>query len=214
MGRGQHVLYCRQDADVPSVVCFEGLTERVDMLGAYRTAFSGLKELRDLPLHNITESNANLVDIEPYSPDDFYADLQRVTGGKADRALARIVCDESFETTKWLASIGIEFQLSFDRQAYQIDGRHKFWGGMVLSTVGGGKGLVKQYRAAAQRAGVEVSYGTSLAGLILGERGEVTGAKVLTDGKEWRFECIGGVILACGGFEASPEMRATVCHKF
>lgn len=149
--------------------------------------------------------------MEPYSPDDFYADLQRVTEGKADPTLTRTLCDESFETTKWLASIGIKFQLSFNRQAYHIDGRYQFWGGMVLSTVGGGKGLIEQHRAAAQRAGVEVLYKTALTGLIL-EDGEVTGAKVNADGKEWHIECIGGVVLACGGFEASPEMRAKVSN--
>ncbi|RMZ83181.1 hypothetical protein DV738_g1360, partial [Chaetothyriales sp. CBS 135597] len=170
--------------------------------GAYRTVFSGLEDL--LPIvsnvphaaaadknENENDDDDNLIgrlDVSPYTEDDFMNDLKRLTNGRTDPALARELVQASNETTKWLAKNGVNFQLSFNRQAYQIDGRFKFWGGMVLSVVDGGKGLIKNHRDAASRLGVEV------------RRKE--------DGSVFEVRAAGGVILCAGGFEANPEMRA------
>jgi succinate dehydrogenase/fumarate reductase flavoprotein subunit len=83
-----------------------------------------------------------------------------------------------------------------------VDGRYKFWGGMVLSIVDGGKGLVAQYTEAATRAQVEIRYSTSLTSLIVSS-GRVVGVKL-------NHEPVysSAVILCCGGFEASPRLRA------
>lgn len=88
------------------------------------------------------------------------------------------------------------------RQAYEVNGRIKFWGGMVLSTVDGGKGLIAQYTEAAQRAGIEIRYSTPLTGLIV-HSGHVIGVNL----NNIPVYC-SAVILCCGGFEASPRLRA------
>jgi len=54
---------------------------------------------------------------------------------------------------KWLARHDVRFQLSMNRQAYEVDSRIKFWGGMALKTQGGDKGLIENYRRAAHALG-------------------------------------------------------------
>lgn len=176
--------------------------------GAYRTAFSGLSDL--LPLvSNVPPALAANIDIEPYSESDFLHDLQRVTNGRCDPALAAALVKESNATTKWLAENGIRFQLSFNRQAYEIDGRQKFWGGLVLMVEDGGKGLTAQHQANARRKGIEVRYESSVVALLSNSGGEVTGVTVKRpSGETYEVLTHGGVVLCAGGFEANPSMRA------
>ena len=50
------------------------------------------------------------------------------------------------------ASRGIRFRLMYERQAYEAqDGRWTFWGGLAVGTVDGGRGLIDQHAAAAER---------------------------------------------------------------
>jgi len=96
--------------------------------GAFRTVFRGLDDV--LPLVcNVTDDMASKIDMEPYLEADFRRDLDKVTSNRSDPALADVLIKESRETTKWLAKNGIRFVLSFNRQAYEINGRQKFWGG-------------------------------------------------------------------------------------
>ncbi|KPI34461.1 Fumarate flavoprotein subunit [Cyphellophora attinorum] len=177
--------------------------------GAYRTVFHGLDDV--LPLvNNAPPDVASRIDMSPYMEEDFMHDLQRVTNGKTDPELSKVLVRESRATTKWLAKNGIQFQFSFNRQAYEIDGRFKFWGGMVLMVEDGGKGLTRMHQANARRKGVEVLYECPVVGLVRDEpTGPVVGVEVRMRGSD-RTKTIrsrGGVILSAGGFEADSDMR-------
>ncbi|KAI9722551.1 MAG: hypothetical protein M1828_004546 [Chrysothrix sp. TS-e1954] len=175
--------------------------------GAYRTVFHGLDDV--LPLvNNVSPEMAKKIDMEPYSAEDFRRDLMKVTSNRSDPTLSKILIEESNDTTKWLAKNGVKFQLSFNRQAYEINGRQKFWGGMVLSVVDGGKGLTKQHQANAQKKGVEVRYESPVVDIMRTESGAVTGVVVRNNEKTYSVHARGGVILCAGGFEANPSMRA------
>lgn len=177
--------------------------------GAYRTVFHGLEDV--LPLvHNVAPDVAKRIDMTPYTEEDFMGDLQRVTNGRTDPELAKVLVGESNETTKWLARNGIKFRLSFERQAYEIEGRFKFWGGMVLNVVDGGKGLTQQHQANAAEKGVEVRYENTVVALLRSEAGEVLGVAVQPkNGSMYDVLAEGGVVLCAGGFEANSAMRAT-----
>lgn len=82
--------------------------------GAYRTVFHGLEDVLEL-VHNVDSDTAERIDMQPYTKDDFWNDLMRVTEGRADKELARVLIDESRDTVRWLSSKGIKFQLSFNR---------------------------------------------------------------------------------------------------
>ncbi|KAF1813396.1 FAD/NAD(P)-binding domain-containing protein [Eremomyces bilateralis CBS 781.70] len=182
--------------------------------GAYRTVFHGLDDV--LPLvENVSVETAKQIDMAPYTEADFRGDLDRMTSGRADAELVSALVGESNETTKWLAKNGVRFQLSFNRQAYQIDGRYKFWGGMVLSVVDGGKGLIQQHTANAKRKGVEIRYDSPVVKLLTrdtsaGAGPEVVGVTVrdLVANCTYDVHARGGVVLAAGGFESSPQLRA------
>jgi tricarballylate dehydrogenase len=76
---------------------------------------------------------------------------------------------------------------------------------MPIEVNGGGAGLVQYLDAAAKKAGIEVLYETRVASLIYdGER--VLGVRAQHKGKAAEFRAK-AVVLACGGFEANPEMR-------
>jgi len=172
--------------------------------GATRIPHGGLDDISDFiesdERHAATE-------VPPYSANDYLADLEKVSGGRNDPALSRVLVDESHQTLRWLQRQGLKYRLMYERQAYsQPDGSFLFWGGLHIGNVGGGKGLMADHKAAAARAGIAVHYGHAGIGL-LNEGGRVVGASYRTDdgaSGEVRAE---SVILASGGFEANPEMR-------
>lgn len=175
--------------------------------GAYRTVFPGLREV--LPLvNNVPGDLIDKIDMQPYSRDDFMDDLNRMCEGNSDADLAKTLIEESWETTKWLHRNGVQFQLSFNRQAYEIDGRFKFWGGMVLKVEDGGKGLTKMHQQNCEKLGVDVRYDSGVIKILKDDNDEVIGVTVKqTDGKVYDIHARGGVVLCAGGFEANAEMR-------
>ncbi|XWX01935.1 hypothetical protein V2A60_009967 [Cordyceps javanica] len=173
--------------------------------GAYRVVHDGLKDI--LPLvRNVTEEQAAKIQLAPYTQSDFLNDIRRVCEDKSDPALSHALVSESNAAVKWLASNGIRFSLSFNRQAYEVDGKIKFWGGLCLKTLDGGKSLIKDHTAAAYKQGIELYYSTELISLQHAVDGERVTATVRNDGKTTSITA-GAVILAAGGFEANPEMR-------
>lgn len=179
--------------------------------GAFRTVHDGLADL--LPLvNNAAPDQAARIDMPVYSETDFAHDLDRMTGGRTDPALSKILVQDSRSTIGWLAQNGIRFQLSFNRQAYEVDGRIKFWGGLALKTQDGGKGLVEDHLRAAQKHGVQVFFDTPATRLITDPQGgAITGVEVqVKTGTTTSRRVIqsGAVILAAGGFEANPQLRA------
>jgi tricarballylate dehydrogenase len=87
-----------------------------------------------------------------------------------------------------------------------VNGRRVYFGNMPIEVNGGGAGLVQYLDAAAKKAGIEIFYETRAISLIWdGER--VSGVKAQQKGKATEFRAK-TVILACGGFEANPEMRS------
>lgn len=82
--------------------------------GAYRTVFNGLEDVLEF-VQSVDKQTASKIDMRGYTREDFWNDLMRVTDGRADKELGRVLVDESRETIRWLASKGIKFQLSFNR---------------------------------------------------------------------------------------------------
>lgn len=175
--------------------------------GATRVAHNGLDDL--LPIvNNVDADLATKIDLPAYTKDDFRADMDRICLGRSDPELSRILIDESNDVVKWLAGKGVRYQLSFNRQAYLVDGRYKFWGGLALKTQDGGKGLIEDHQAAARKAGIRVFYETPATRL---HRDPMTGAvnavSVEHRGQPGLIKAK-AVILAAGGFEANPRMRS------
>jgi tricarballylate dehydrogenase len=172
--------------------------------GGLRVPYEGLDDIRRL-IPDMGEGEASSVDVGSYPQAEFESDLMRVSDGRADRELVDVLVREAFPTMLWMREKGIRWGLMYGRQAFKREGMFRFWGGLIVEAVGGGPGLSDAQFAAAERAGVEVRYGTGMTGLVV-EDGRVVGAAVESaSGREdIRARAI---VLACGGFEANAEMR-------
>jgi tricarballylate dehydrogenase len=169
--------------------------------GAVRIAHDGLTELADLL--DPDERHGTSV-LPPYPVEAFTADMAKVTGGRNDPALTEVLVSESQDAIRWLHGKGLRYRLMYERQAYpDAHGRQVFWGGLAVGSTGGGKGLIEQHTEAAEKAGVEIRYGTRAVDL-------------LADGPGVRWQDADGrtgavraesVVLAAGGFEADAELR-------
>jgi tricarballylate dehydrogenase len=172
--------------------------------GAFRVAHGGAAALAPLLDDDRSAERMPATDLEPYTAADFRADLERITGGRCDPAMADQLVRESEDLPRWLAAHGVRWRLMYERQAYERDGRWAFWGGLALGTVDGGKGLIEQHTRSAGQAGIEIRYGAPVSELLTEPDGSVAGVR-LTGGEEVRAAA---VVLAAGGFESDPARRA------
>lgn len=184
--------------------------------GAFRTVHNGLSDL--LPLvNNADPEKANKIDMPVYSETDFTNDLNRMTNDRTDPALSKILVQDSRDTIRWLAQNGIRFQLSFNRQAYEVDNRIKFWGGLALKTEDGGKGLIEDHLRAATKNGIRVFFDTAVTKILTDSQTDaITGVEVHhrvstgINNSQGQASTIRAkaIVLAAGGFEANPQLRA------
>lgn len=168
--------------------------------GATRINHAGLDDIVDIVEYDERHPRT---EVPPYPSEEYLADLVKVTEGRTDRQLARVLVSEAQDAVRWLHSLGLRYRLMYERQAYQRpDGSHLFWGGLHIGNVGGGEGLMADHVRVAARLGAEVRYGARATGLVVDD-GRVAGVEV--DGRErLRAESI---VLASGGFEANAEWR-------
>lgn len=173
--------------------------------GAFRFAFNGVEDLMEVCPSMKTDDLSN-IDFGTYTENQFFDDMFELTEYRTDADLCEILVRSSLETAKWVAAHGVKLEPGLGRQAYKVDGKFKFWGGLALHIWGGGEELLKALYAAAEKAGIQIAYETPAESLIRRD-GRVAG--IVAHHKGERIE-IGtkAVILACGGFESNPEMRA------
>ena len=173
--------------------------------GAWRIVYHGFDDLARL-IPDISDHELANVDVGTYTEEQYYDDVGRLTEYRSDPDLTELLITRSFETGVWMREQGVRFQLGLGRQAFQVDGKFKFWGGLACHIWGGGKELIKALGARAARQGIGVLYDTPAVALLTGDRG-VEGVRVRREGRlvDLRAKA---VVLACGGFEANAEMRA------
>src|SRR5215475_5544819 len=105
--------------------------------GAFRFAFSGIDDLIAV-LPSLAKENLANVDFGTYKQNEFFDDLFALTQYRCDPDLAEILVRSSLDTAKWMVRRGVKLQPGLGRQAYQVDGKFKFWGGLALHIWGGG----------------------------------------------------------------------------
>jgi tricarballylate dehydrogenase len=171
----------------------------------YRFAFPSQEEL--CRVAGIDDELARRLALEPYPPDRFFADMMRASQGQADPEWTRVLADDSFPTIEWLAGNGMRFELKME-SAKNRDGKLTWDPGRTLYPVDRGIEILRALYAAIGAKGVKIAYEASVVDLLVDEAsGAVEG--VLVDNPAGRERIYAGsVILASGGFQANPEMRA------
>ena len=173
--------------------------------GALRIAYDGVKQLRAL-MPDLTDNEVAMTDFGSYTEDAFLDDLARVTEYRTDPDLAEILVRSSYPTALWMSEKGIRFLPIYGRQAFKVDGRFRFWGGLTVEVSGGGPGLVESLTAAAGTAGIRIEYGARALSLLHDDDG-VHGVRLRQNGRT-REEHADAVVIASGGFQANTEWRA------
>lgn len=179
--------------------------------GLMRVPYNGLPDIKQL-IPDLSEEEERSIEVGQYTADDFYEDILRLGDYRCDADLVNCLVSEAFPTLKWMREKGVRFTLQFGRQAFKVGDRYRFWGGAILGTVGGGVGLIDRLFESAQKAGVEVWYEARADRLLTDHNGAVIGVQVKKEGT-YHMVKAKGVILASGGFEANPEMRAKYLGK-
>jgi tricarballylate dehydrogenase len=127
---------------------------------------------------------------EAYPEEEFWLDLEKVTAGRTNEALARRVIRESARVRPWMRRHGVHFQPSLSGTLH-LSRTNAFF-------MGGGKALVNAYYGSAEALGVRVSYEAPVRRLE--QQGGRFVAAVLESGE--RIEARACVV-ASGGFESN-----------
>jgi len=173
--------------------------------GLMRVAYAGVEDLKRV-MPDLTEDEIARTDFGTYTEEQFLDDMARVTEYRCDPDLTEILVKRSLETVAWMRSKGMRFTAAWGRQAFNIGGKFKFWGGLTVEAVGGGPGLVDSLTQAAKKNGIELWYQARATALIADDDG-VKGVRVRRAGKTVDVAAK-SVVLAGGGFQANPEWRA------
>src|SRR3977135_3052408 len=173
--------------------------------GAFRFAFSGVDDLIAV-LPSLAQEDLANIDFGTYTEEQFFDDLFALTQYRSDPDLAEILVRGSLDTAKWVARQGVKLQPGLGRQAYKVDGKFKFWGGLALHIWGGGPELLKALYANVERRGIRILNEPRAPSLIR-ENGRLAGVVAEYRGAPVAIRA-GAVVLACGSFESNPEMRA------
>ena len=172
--------------------------------GSIRVVYNGVDDIKTL-VPDLTPAEIETTDFGTYTADQFFDDMARVTQNRADPDLVELLVTKSFDSLNWMREKGMRLIPIYGRQAFKIDGKFKFWGGLTVESVGGGPGLVAMLTESAKKRGIEIRYATRGLDLLF-DGNRVEGVRVRQNGevRELRAK---SVVLACGGFEANPEWR-------
>ena len=173
--------------------------------GLMRVAYNGVEDLKKV-MPDLSADEIARTDFGAYTEEQFLDDMARVTEYRCDPDLTEILVKRSLATVVWMREKGMRFTAAWGRQAFNIGGRFKFWGGLTVEAVGGGPGLVDSLTQIAKKNGIEIWYGAKAVSLLADDSG-VHGVLVKHQGKTRTLNSK-SVVLAAGGFQANPEMRA------
>ena len=173
--------------------------------GIVRFVYDGINDLSTL-MPDLSASEIATTDFGDYTDDQFFDDMFRITQYRCDPDLTECLVKKSLETMLWMRSKGVRFMPAYGRQAFKIDGRFKFWGGVAVETVGGGPGLVEYLTRACVKHNINIQYDTRATGLTTDGRA-VTGVVIRRGGEKPESVSADAVVLAAGGFQANPEWR-------
>jgi tricarballylate dehydrogenase len=138
-----------------------------------------------------------------YTTEEMYSDLMRISRGRANPDLVRTLCENARATAEWLTGLGLEWEQGYPHTA-----------GYRRSPKSGGLGLVDLLHRRFEGMGGTVSYETAAMDLVVDETRRVRGVRCHSPEGVVDIMAQGGVILACGGFQANVEMRVRYLGRY
>lgn len=146
---------------------------------------------------NIRYAHAGATDYVtgPYPVEEYWEDLLRVTAGKTDEKLARMVLEQSETLPDWMMEQGIRFQPPLAGTLGLARTNAFFFGG--------GKHMMNTYFNTAEALGADILYEAEVTDLTLTD-GRCTGVSVHHGGEDHQVSAR-ALVVAAGGFEANIE---------
>jgi tricarballylate dehydrogenase len=132
----------------------------------------------------------------PYTEQEFWEDLQRVTGGETDEELARFMISESKDILNWIVEQGVRWQPSLGG-TLSLGRTNSFF-------LGGGRAMLNALYLTAERLGVDILYDAEVLDLTI-EDGMFLSASLkqpINGNVDVRASAL---VAAAGGFEANIE---------
>ena len=172
--------------------------------GAFRIAYDGANDLVKL-MPDLHPDELRNSDFGTYTKDQFYDEVIAMSGYRADADVLHTVVQESLPTMLWLTQHGVRFVPLYGRQAFKVDGKHKFWGGLTVEVSGGGLGLMQTLYKYAEKSGIHLRYATRAVGLTRTDHG--WSIEVETEGAQQHISTK-TVVMATGGFHANLKWRS------
>jgi tricarballylate dehydrogenase len=132
----------------------------------------------------------------PYTEQEFWDDLLRITGGQTDEELAKFMIRESKDILDWIVEQGVRWQPSLGG-TLSLGRTNSFF-------LGGGRAMLNALYLTAEKLGVEILYDAEVTDLVV-EDGMFLSAKLkqpVNGASEIRASAL---VAAAGGFEANIE---------
>src|SRR4051794_38299089 len=131
----------------------------------------------------------------PYTEEEFWDDLLRVTGGNTDEQLARFMIRESKEILTWIVEQGVRYQPSLGG-TLSLGRTNSFF-------LGGGRSMLNALYLTAEELGIEIAYEAEIVDLEI-DNGMFLSAAV-QQGAQRHTVRAATLTAACGGFESNIE---------
>src|SRR6201992_2713172 len=131
----------------------------------------------------------------PYTEDELWEDLLRVTGGQTDEELARMMIHESKDMLNWIVEQGVRWQPSLGA-TLSLGRTNSFF-------LGGGRAMLNALYRTAEALGVDILYDAEVTDLEIAD-GMFLSASLNYDGKPVKAKA-SALVAAAGGFEANIE---------
>jgi tricarballylate dehydrogenase len=132
----------------------------------------------------------------PYTEDEFWEDLLRVTGGQTDEELARHMIRESKDILNWIVEQGVRWQPSLGG-TLSLGRTNSFF-------LGGGRAMLNALYLTAEKLGVEIRYDAEVTDLVI-EDGMFLAARLKQPIDGATEIHASTLVAAAGGFEANIE---------
>jgi tricarballylate dehydrogenase len=131
----------------------------------------------------------------PYSEEEFFEDLLRVTEGQTDEELARLMIRESKDILDWIVDQGVRWQPSLGG-TLSLGRTNSFF-------LGGGRAMLNALYLTAERLGVEILYEAEVVDLEIQDGMFLSATLRQGDGRVQVKATT--LVAAAGGFEANIE---------
>jgi tricarballylate dehydrogenase len=131
----------------------------------------------------------------PYTEEEFWEDLQRVTGGQTDEELARMMIHDSKDMLNWIVEQGVRWQPSLGG-TLSLGRTNSFF-------LGGGRAMLNALYLTAEQLGIDVLYDAEVLDLEIADGMFLSAA--LKQGDSRVDVRASAMVAAAGGFEANIE---------